>query len=605
VKIICRLIKRSDEANSALLDPVANGFGDLFSPEQIFHIFGEEGTVFCPAGVTNLFFNLFYLIEIKPSNLPNRNVYPFIATAESIRNPIKVEDPRKKFIKSIQENSSKKADIRSEFYAQREEEWLRLSELMRSKSNILINSLPDKEVRQLLRFQIDQSLTELTSENKLNYLNIGANGIIANQLGIPTLDYFFPIDQASSKNQIIAKILDGSAASKKILDRISALDTVVLWELNYLECHVFEALDFICRITRNVPTFYGGVRVIGICSYFEACPEKSINNATNSKQLRQPHNERAVSLVSLSGDGSGAQETFKIVVNARNEHVLVKEQAATSIFASPNWDDGNFKSISLGMFHSENIIFSELLDEFSHPLNKALEDLKESALEEKLVFDQGIEIVATHKEALKINHERVALLSTPAFYFWTKYITEPLDSVGGKNQPGLKAIEFEDFCFPIESMIQLKVGCKVMFTADDPSDLRRYSKGDLAIILDINGKNGEIKVNKLAMKDAALHPHEKAEPLDSEFFISTYQFVETGWKESESHNPAVRKATNFPVTLGYAVSIAKSYGMKFERIRIQADGFAKKSELVTALSRAKNFDHIIFVKKRTKLSRGA
>lgn len=605
MKVICRLILRSTEDKTALLEPVANGFGDLFTPEQIFHIFGDEGNVFCPNEAKSLKFNSFYSVEIKPSDFENKRIYPFAASQDAIRKAIKVSDPRKKYLINHPESSSGFSQNDYVNAARRDEEWKKFQDQLRAKSNLSIHLVCPGQIGRGVKTTIDHAFGDPSLERQ-KYVHLGANGIISGFLQIPTIDYFFGPDASPNKFSILSRICDGSPESQKILARIGDIDAIVFWELNYIDPKVFEALDFTCRIARSNTSFFGGIRVIAVTGAFEFCAEKLNNHQQKQKKSGVSSTPgRAVSVVQLGLESDSAQDTFRIVVNSRNEQLLVKENELTTVYSSPNWEDGNFKQISISSVHTIQNRFFKALEDFNHPYDKGLQNLRDSATDEKTGVQHALEVVATHKQALQINVEKVGQLRTPPFYFWTKYVSEPIEPASQNGESSLKAVEFEDFRFPIESMIQLKVGCRVMFTADDLNQPAKYRKGDLGVVVDINTKLAELRVQLDTDPEEDADEDQEANRQRHPIPVKMHQFVEQSWGPSDPRKLVVRKASNFPVTLGYAISLAKSYGLSFKKISIQPQVLATKEEILTAISRARSLDGVLVVKKRTKIERGA
>lgn len=132
----------------------------------------------------------------------------------------------------------------------------------------------------------------------------------------------------------------------------------------------------------------------------------------------------------------------------------------------------------------------------------------------------------------------------------------------------------------------LKVGAKVMFTKNDDED--RYKNGTFGIIKYLGNNYITVEIENEGIK-------EKINITRSKWVAIDYY-----WNDEENKFDEIEKGSfeQFPLTLGYAITIHKSQGQTYESAKIDlGSGAFVSGQLYTALSRCINYNNLYLVQK--------
>ncbi len=155
---------------------------------------------------------------------------------------------------------------------------------------------------------------------------------------------------------------------------------------------------------------------------------------------------------------------------------------------------------------------------------------------------------------------------------------------------GILTGDFNEKNLPTEMKLVLKKGAQVMFIKNDSSSEKRYYNGCMAVVKEVDQKSIKVEIPGLE------------EPVT---------LVRESWTNVKySHNLENDKIeeeetgsfSQFPVKLAWAITIHKSQGLTFDKLRIDAaDAFAA-GQVYVALSRCRTLDGITLT---SPVSRGA
>ncbi|MFN4006576.1 MAG: helix-turn-helix domain-containing protein [Chitinophagaceae bacterium] len=148
---------------------------------------------------------------------------------------------------------------------------------------------------------------------------------------------------------------------------------------------------------------------------------------------------------------------------------------------------------------------------------------------------------------------------------------------------GFEAIiegEFSEKSYPADAALVLKVGAQVMFIKNDTERIRRYYNGKIGIVtaLDTNvitvhceGDDSPIAVEKTTWNNTRYKLNTNSQSIEEE---------------------VVGSFTQFPLRLAWAVTIHKSQGLTFDKVKIDAGKAFAPGQVYVALSRCTRLDGI-------------
>ena len=159
-----------------------------------------------------------------------------------------------------------------------------------------------------------------------------------------------------------------------------------------------------------------------------------------------------------------------------------------------------------------------------------------------------------------------------------------MDALGGKVYCYSATIKdtFPESMFPMDEVLRLKLGARVMFTKNDSSAEKRYYNGKLGIVSHLTDKTITVTC-------------EGEDPID--VHLETWENVryvsEVG---SEVVQPEVIGSfSHYPLRLAWAITIHKAQGLTFDHVVIDAaDAFAA-GQVYVALSRCRNLEGIVLL----------
>lgn len=160
----------------------------------------------------------------------------------------------------------------------------------------------------------------------------------------------------------------------------------------------------------------------------------------------------------------------------------------------------------------------------------------------------------------KYNLERLEKLSGPVFTFQTDY--------SGKA----KDIETFRKHSPVSDIIQLKKNALVMLRQNDNDG--RWVNGTLAIVQDLSKKSLFVK------------------PLSGKAKNETIEIEESEFTLLDAEGEPVVTASNFPVSLAWAMTIHKAQGATIDRMRVDLRSLWEPGQAYVALSRARDPDEL-------------
>ncbi|NCA78974.1 MAG: hypothetical protein EOM76_02115, partial [Sphingobacteriia bacterium] len=179
--------------------------------------------------------------------------------------------------------------------------------------------------------------------------------------------------------------------------------------------------------------------------------------------------------------------------------------------------------------------------------------------------EDGYITLTTHnRRADSINAAEMAKITNPVF----SYIAEIKGDFSEKN-------------YPNDELLNLKVGAKVMFIANDAGVDRKYYNGKIGVIAELSEE--EIFVVCDGETESIAVSKETWENIHYGINKETNQIEET----------VLGSYTQYPLRLAWAITIHKSQGLTFDKVVIDAGSAFASGQVYVALSRCRSLDGIV------------
>lgn len=143
---------------------------------------------------------------------------------------------------------------------------------------------------------------------------------------------------------------------------------------------------------------------------------------------------------------------------------------------------------------------------------------------------------------------------------------------------------FPESMYPMDEVLTLRLGARVMFTKNDSSAEKRYYNGKLGIVSHLTDKTITVTCDG-----------EKPIDVQRETWENLRYVAQAG---SETiHAEVIGSFSHYPLRLAWAITIHKAQGLTFDRVVIDAaDAFAA-GQVYVALSRCRQLEGIVLLTK--------
>lgn len=141
--------------------------------------------------------------------------------------------------------------------------------------------------------------------------------------------------------------------------------------------------------------------------------------------------------------------------------------------------------------------------------------------------------------------------------------------------------DFPEKIFPTEINLELKLGAKVMFIANDTAQPRRFFNGKIGKITDISDTEIWVECDDCDS------------PISVEPTVWENKSYTINKKENKIEEKLLGTFTQLPLRLAWAITIHRSQGLTFDRVIIDAGAAFASGQVYVALSRCRSLDGII------------
>ena len=357
-----------------------------------------------------------------------------------------------------------------------------------------------------------------------NFITLAPTGVAAILAGGETIHSFFGLPM-----EVCGPGTIGHMSQAHILSLIHA-DTIIIDEVSMVRADIIDAIDTTMRKYLRTYKPFGGKQMVFVGDMFQLPPvvkpgpeQQFLNDIykTNSFFFYNAYAIKRIRMVKI-------------------EFLKVYRQ-----------EDAKYIAIL------ENIRINRMTQQDINLLNtRILTPEKDELI---------LTLTSVNREADRINNQRLGELSSEEFIY-----------------EGTVTGRFEEKRFPVERMLQLKVGAQVMFTRNDVK--KNWANGTLGVILKLD--KDEIQV---MVKDGVVHSVQKCD-----WESVKYEYHP---KEKKIKKEVIGTFTQYPLRLAWAITIHKSQGMTFDKLHFNLNnGLFASGQLYVALSRVKSLEGLYLTK---------
>jgi energy-coupling factor transporter ATP-binding protein EcfA2 len=346
---------------------------------------------------------------------------------------------------------------------------------------------------------------------------LNAEGVTIHSFFALPLSPYIPMQEGVSNEKSL---------SRTKIAIIRNLDLLIIDEISMVRADLLDAIDAALRRYRRRKEPFGGVQLLMI----------------------------------------GDLQQLPPVVTDVDKELLTTYYKTSYFFGSYALQRANFVTIEL------EHVYRQRDEQFIRVLNAVRENRLQSDIYQLLrsryipnFHSEEHVILTTHNnQAQRVNTDHLSHLSKPSHFY-----------------EAVVSGEFSESAYPTDFSLELKVGARVMFLKNDPSEAKAYYNGKIGIVTSLNKETVSVKCDG-DIQPIAISP--------MEWNNMQYSFNE------ETHEVVEKTIGTFiqiPLKLAWAITIHKSQGLTFDRVVIDARAAFAHGQIYVALSRCRSLEGLI------------
>lgn len=367
---------------------------------------------------------------------------------------------------------------------------------------------------------------ELRRTTPKRFAVVAPTGVAAINAGGTTIHSFFQLPFGTLNTPEKRTELDRKSLRRERQRLIRSLDLLIIDEISMVRADTLDAIDRRLRQVRRNSLPFGGVQLLMVGDLHQLPP----------------------------------------VVRRDEKTILAEDYESVFFFGSQALQQAEVVTIELKKIYRQsdpqfigllNQIRQNQLDGEAMKLLKARLQKNSSQSSEEAV------ILTSHRRTSEdINQSKLAELTTrPKTYTATVEGT------------------FSESAYPTVEKLVLKVGARVMFIKNDPSELKQFYNGKMGRVTALFDEGATVECDDGAIIDVGYASWEN----------TTYQIDPM---TNELAQKVLGVFTQIPLRLAWAITIHKSQGLTFDRVAIDANAAFAHGQVYVALSRCRSLEGI-------------
>ena len=328
---------------------------------------------------------------------------------------------------------------------------------------------------------------------------------------------------------------------KQMITKFNPVRTIIIDEISMIRADILDAIDVLLKRVKQIDTPFGSVRMIFIGDLFQLPPVLMRNE---KEKFLKNYDSAYFFSANVFEPKDLFSTPFLLKVCELKEIYRQRDPLFTSILNAVR----------------TNSITSEQLAKLNQQVSQSVKD------------DMRINLVSTNALANTINANKLSAIEGNEIKFHASH---------SGNIENLK---------PNDKEVTLKVGAQVMFLNNDPK--KRWVNGTIGVVLGESEAYDEESDEVYNVLEVELENKQVVQVSPYTWEISKYVFNAGRFNRKE-----IGTFTQIPLKLAWAITIHKSQGKTFEKVKIDLGrGSFAHGQTYVALSRCRTLENIVLSK---------